>query len=85
MTTKAIVYKGAGDINIEDVPIKQTPPGYVLVNVGAWAINPIDWKALDYGLLKAPAVFGFDAAGTVSALGDRLAEPLSKGDRLIGH
>jgi NADPH:quinone reductase-like Zn-dependent oxidoreductase len=60
-------------------------PGEVAIKVTATAINPVDWKIRDQGILLGdlyPAVLGSDAAGEVVALGSGVTT-LAKGDRVF--
>ncbi|POS70797.1 TOXD [Diaporthe helianthi] len=59
-------------------------PGEVAIRVTATAINPVDWKIRDQGILytKYPAVLGSDAAGEIAALGSGVSS-FSKGDRVF--
>ncbi|CAE6445478.1 unnamed protein product [Rhizoctonia solani] len=62
-----------------------TPEGkQALVKVTAAAINPLDWKIIDYGIFvdKFPAVLGFDGAGVIHAVGPEVAG-FKVGDRVI--
>ncbi|KDN43856.1 hypothetical protein RSAG8_05849, partial [Rhizoctonia solani AG-8 WAC10335] len=62
-----------------------TPEGkQALVKVTAAAINPLDWKIIDYGLFVEtfPAVLGFDGAGVIHAVGPEVAG-FKVGDRVI--
>lgn len=44
----------------------------VAIRLKAIALAPLDWKQLDYGLMVEswPAIFGFDGAGIVEAVGE---------------
>ncbi|KAH7334872.1 GroES-like protein [Rhizoctonia solani] len=55
-----------------------------LVKVTAAAVNPLDWKIIDYGIFveKFPAVLGFDGAGVIHAIGPEVAG-FQVGDRVI--
>ncbi|KAH7334878.1 GroES-like protein [Rhizoctonia solani] len=55
-----------------------------LVKVTAAAINPLDWKVIDYGFFvdKFPAVLGIDGAGIIHAVG-REVTGFQVGDRVL--
>ncbi|CAE6439522.1 unnamed protein product [Rhizoctonia solani] len=55
-----------------------------LVKVTAAAVNPLDWKIIDYGVFvdKFPAVLGFDGAGVIHAVGPEVAN-FKVGDRVL--
>lgn len=64
-------------------------PGEVAIKITATAINPVDWKIRDQGILigtdpaKFPAVLGSDAAGEVVAVGAGAEDRFSVGDRVF--
>jgi L-iditol 2-dehydrogenase len=66
---KAVVYRGKGQIAVEDVPVPEPAAGQMLVRVDACGICPTDLKKIEKGLLPGPRVFGHEIAGTVAALG----------------
>jgi NADPH:quinone reductase-like Zn-dependent oxidoreductase len=91
MAMKAVVlheYGPAKNLKWEDVPDPQPGEGEVLVRVHAASLNPIDWK-LRSGLMKAlmplelPTILGYDFAGTVQALGEKVTG-FKVGDRVFG-
>ena len=83
-TQKAIVLQGDGKVAlVKNRPIPKLRPGYVLVNVRAVALNPADWKHVDY--LNVPGILsGCDYAGVVSEIGHGYEKPWKKGDRICG-
>jgi L-iditol 2-dehydrogenase len=81
---KAVVYRGAGRIAVEDVPVPEPGPGEVLVRVEACGICPTDLKKIEKGLLPGPRVFGHEIAGRVAALGAGTAG-LHEGQRVVVH
>lgn len=64
-------------------------PGEVAIKVTATAINPVDWKIRDQGILigtdseKFPAVVGSDAAGEIVAVGSDVKAKFTLGDRVF--
>ncbi|KAJ3076487.1 hypothetical protein HDU98_002931 [Podochytrium sp. JEL0797] len=82
-TIKAIVIKAAGDAQIASVPAPTLRDDYILVQPKAVAINPTDWKHVDY-LSSAGARVGCDFAGIVTAVGSKVTIGLQKGDRVWG-
>ncbi|CAE6520468.1 unnamed protein product [Rhizoctonia solani] len=61
--------QGKLEVGTRSTPVPQGTQA--LVKVTAAAINPVDWKILDYGLFieKFPAVLGTDGAGIIEAVG----------------
>ncbi|KEF53530.1 uncharacterized protein A1O9_10505 [Exophiala aquamarina CBS 119918] len=78
---KAIVLDGEpGKASIVyDQPDPQIPPGYILVDVKAVALNPTDWKHIDFANTKEGALSGCDFAGVVAQTGHWIHQKL--GDR----
>ena len=74
-------------LHAAQVPTPQPGPGEVLIRVVYAGVNPADWKNRQ-GMLAAfrpyhfPCIIGFDAAGTVAAVGDGV-EGFDPGDRVF--
>lgn len=81
---KAVVYRGPGQIAVEDVPVPEPGPGEMLVRVDACGICPTDLKKIEKGLLPGPRIFGHEIAGTVAALGAG-TKGFSEGQRVVVH
>jgi L-iditol 2-dehydrogenase len=81
---KAVVYRGRGELRVEDVPRPEPAPGEMLVKVDACGICPTDLKKIEKGLLPGPRIFGHEIAGTVAALG-RGTRAYAEGDRVVVH
>jgi NADPH:quinone reductase-like Zn-dependent oxidoreductase len=79
--------KGGSLTLTSDKPVPTlSQPTDVLVRIGASALNPVDWKMLDYGVLVDhwPTVLGADMAGTVEAVGSEAAKMWKVGDKVWG-
>jgi len=67
-------YGGIEQLTEIDLPTRDLGPDDLRISIKASGVNPVDWKVRD-GLLKAdfpfklPMILGWDAAGTVSAVG----------------
>ncbi|KAG8732447.1 hypothetical protein FRC10_000917, partial [Ceratobasidium sp. 414] len=64
-----------------------TPQGkQALVKVTAAAINPVDWKIVDYGIFidEFPAVLGSDGAGIIESTGPEVTG-FKKGDKMYSR
>ncbi|QRV92669.1 Zinc-binding dehydrogenase [Ceratobasidium sp. AG-Ba] len=73
-----------GKVEVRSRPTP-TPEGkQVLVRITSAAVNPVDWKIIDYGIFinDFPAVLGADGAGIIEALGSEVTG-FSKGDRVL--
>lgn len=64
-------------------PIPAVRPGYVLVDVKAVALNPSDWKHIDF-LAPPKCVLGCDYAGVVAEIGEGYDKQWKIGDRICG-
>ncbi len=72
------------NIVVEDVPVPTLDGDQILVEVAAAALNPIDYKVAlsgDRGGRVFPLTLGFDAVGTVSAVGSAVSS-VTVGDRV---
>jgi L-iditol 2-dehydrogenase len=83
MTMQAAVYRGPGDLRVEEVPVPETGPSEMLVRVEACGVCGTDIKKIRTGLLPAPRIFGHEIAGRVARAprGGRFHE----GDRVVVH
>ncbi|WP_214402206.1 NADP-dependent oxidoreductase [Pseudonocardia lacus] len=88
---RAVVCESVGGpevLRLRDVPVPDPGPGEVRVRVEAAGVNPIDWKTRSgLGAAKSfggkPFTVGWDAAGTVDAVGPDAAG-LAVGDAVLG-
>ncbi len=81
---KAVVYRGASDLRVEELPLPVPESGEILVRVEASGICGTDLKKIHQGQLSAPRVFGHEIAGTVAEVGHGVAR-FREGDRVILH
>lgn len=81
---KAVVYRGAGRIEVEDVPVPEPGPGEMLVRVDACGICPTDLKKIEKGLLAPPRIFGHEIAGRVARVGAGVSR-FREGDAVVVH
>ncbi|KAK6380403.1 uncharacterized protein PV06_05451 [Exophiala oligosperma] len=82
---KAIVMQGEpGKASlVTDRPYPKPRPGYLLVDVKAVALNPTDWKHIDYTNTKN-CLSGCDYAGVVAETGTGYSKAWKVGDRICG-
>ncbi|KIW22643.1 uncharacterized protein PV07_10920 [Cladophialophora immunda] len=82
---KAIVMSGEpGKASlVTDRPYPQHRPGYVLVDTKAVALNPTDWKHIEWMNHKGLLV-GCDYSGVVAETGTGYSKPWKVGDRICG-
>lgn len=84
MSTSAIVIlpdeKGAA---IQEVSVPKVRDDWILVETKAVALNPADWKHIDYAFADAGSRLGVDYAGVVLEVGKNVTQ-YKKGDRVAG-
>ncbi|KAK3111725.1 hypothetical protein LTR53_012732 [Teratosphaeriaceae sp. CCFEE 6253] len=78
---KAIKVVEKGKAEIQDVPVPKVRDDSVLVKVNNVALNPTDWKHIDF-LPQTGHTVGCDFAGTVEEVGSKVTKPWRKGDRI---
>jgi len=76
------VYRGIGQVEVEQVPVPGIADNEVLLHVEACGICGTDVKKIYKGLLEPPQIFGHEIAGTIVAAG-RAVQPWKCGDRVI--
>ncbi|EMD40132.1 hypothetical protein CERSUDRAFT_151111 [Gelatoporia subvermispora B] len=87
MTTqqKALLLKDKqGRFAIEAIPIPTPGANELLVKIESAALNPVDWKVPEYGIIREdyPVILGYDAAGTVEEVGPEV-QGFAKGDKVF--
>lgn len=81
-TMRAGVYRGAGRVTVEEVPVPEIGAGELLVRVVACGICGTDVKKIQHGFLPPPQIFGHEIAGTVVETG-RGVSGWRLGDRVV--
>lgn len=76
------VYRGAGRVVCEEVPVPEIGEGEVLFRVAACGICGTDLKKIAHGFLEPPQIFGHELAGTVVEVG-RGVRKFKPGDRVV--
>lgn len=79
----AIVIQSDGNADIAQIPIPTPGPSWVLSRTKAIALNPTDWKHIDYSLADAGSRVGCEYAGIVEEVGSDVTK-FKKGDRIAG-
>lgn len=79
---RAAVYRGAGTVQVEDVPVPAIGPGELLVRVESCGICHTDLKKVEYDLLPPPRIYGHETAGVVAAVGEGVTK-FRVGDRVV--
>ncbi len=81
---KAAVYRGLGQLQVEEVPIPEIERGEMLVRVETCGVCGTDVKKIQKGLLPGPRIFGHEIAGTVVRAGASVSK-FREGDRVALH
>lgn len=68
---------------IADIPFPQVDDDEILVQVHAVALNPIDFKSVDF-ISPNNSVIGCDYAGEVTQVGSKMVDQWKIGDRVAG-
>ena len=81
----AILPSAGAKLVVEERPIPTPGPDEILVRNHAIALNPIDWKRIDYNIAipSYPAILGSDVSGVVTAVGANVTT-FQPGDHVIG-
>ncbi|KAK9489712.1 chaperonin 10-like protein [Lipomyces doorenjongii] len=83
-TQKAIVIQAPKVAElVTDRPLPTLRDDYILVETVAVALNPTDWKSIDFRACTG-ALVGCDYAGIVKEVGKAVTKPFKKGDRICG-
>lgn len=69
VSMRAVVMRGAGQVELADVERPEPGPGEVLLRVGYCGICGSDLEAFHTGMYEAGLVIGHEFAGTIAALG----------------
>ncbi|KAI8908643.1 zinc-binding oxidoreductase ToxD [Powellomyces hirtus] len=81
----SVVFKSKGVAElVSDAKIPTLRPDYVLVKVHSVALNPTDWKHVDFVATVPGIRLGCDYSGIVEEVGMNLSTPFKKGDRIAG-
>ena len=69
----AAVYRGIGDVRVEEIERPQIGAGELLVRIAACGVCWTDLKKIDRGTVPPPRVFGHEMAGVVAEAGAGLS------------
>ena len=81
---RAVVYRGPGALQVENLPVPAIRANELLVKVAACGVCPTDIKKIKYGTVPPPRIFGHETAGTVARVG-ALVRGFKLGDRVALH
>ncbi|HOP98078.1 MAG TPA: alcohol dehydrogenase catalytic domain-containing protein [Verrucomicrobiota bacterium] len=83
-TMRAAVYRGPGNLQIEEIPVPRIAPDELLVKVAVCGICPTDIKKIQHGTVPPPRIFGHETAGTIVHAG-ALVRGFRVGERVALH
>jgi L-iditol 2-dehydrogenase len=78
----AAVYRGKGNVVVEDVPVPVISEGEVLIRVAVCGICGTDIKKIEHGFVQPPQIFGHEVSGTVVGIGAGVTK-WKLGDRVM--
>lgn len=81
---RAVVFRGANDLKVEELPVPRIGSGEILVRVAACGVCPTDIKKIHYGTMPPPRVFGHETSGTIVKAGAKV-RGLKVGQRVGLH
>jgi len=81
---RAVVYRGANDLRLEEVPVPRIRSDELLVRVAICGVCPTDIKKIQQGALPPPRIFGHETAGTIARAGARV-RGFAVGERVALH
>jgi len=79
---QAAVYRGQGQVRVEEIPTPPIGRGELLIRVEACGICHTDLKKIEHDLLTPPRVYGHETAGVVVAVGAGVTR-FAPGDRVV--
>lgn len=81
-SNKAIIVQKQGLAQVVDAPIPKLRDDYILIEVRAVALNPADWKHVDY--VSEPGCWsGCDYSGIVLEVGNAVTKNFKKGGKCM--
>ncbi|KAJ4293995.1 hypothetical protein N0V90_007684 [Kalmusia sp. IMI 367209] len=82
----AWILEAKAKLTVKEAPMPRAGKGEVVVRNHAVAINPIEWKIQQYGVMVKtyPNILGCDTAGVVHEVGEGVTH-VDKGDRVLAH
>lgn len=74
---KAAVFSGTPSpftkaVSVEEIPTPEITQDEILIEAVSYAINPTDWKHVEWGIAKQGNVLGSDVSGTVVKVGSNV-------------
>jgi len=81
---KAAVYRGVGDLRIEELPVPEVGNGEMLVRVDVCGVCVTDVKKIQKGLVAPPRIFGHEISGTVARVGSGVSG-FREGQHVVLH
>ena len=79
-SNKAIIVQKAGLAQVVDAPIPKLRDDYILIEVRTIALNPADWKHVDF--VSEPGCWiGIDYSGIVVEVGSAVKKSFKKGGK----
>ncbi|KAE8320176.1 chaperonin 10-like protein [Aspergillus transmontanensis] len=85
MSQKAVVYTAPKQVSlVSDRPLPKLRDDYILIKTVSVALNPTDWKHVEWDLGATGCLAGCDYSGIVEEVGKDVKKSFRKGDRICG-
>lgn len=81
---RAAVYRGRGEVRVEDLPRPDAGPGELVLRIACCGVCWTDLKKIDHATVPPPRVFGHEMAGVVVAAGAGVTS-FREGDRVQAY
>ncbi|RPD59285.1 GroES-like protein [Lentinus tigrinus ALCF2SS1-7] len=83
-TMKAVVFDKVDHIAVKEHPVPNIADDEVLVKTVAIALNPADFKVIDWKLASEGSIAGYDFSGVVVKVGKNVTDGPKLGDHVAG-
>ena len=81
----AVTFSVTGEAAVNTIPLPPPRPTHLLVKIHSVALNPTDWKSIDWSTPAKPfSIVGCDYAGTVISIGSEVTKSFKVGDQVYG-
>ncbi|RPD66607.1 GroES-like protein [Lentinus tigrinus ALCF2SS1-7] len=83
-TMKAVVFVESDKVSVQEHPVPTIADDEILVKTVAIALNPTDWKHIQFKLGRPGSVLGCDFSGVVVKAGKNVTNGVQVGDHVAG-
>nr|VWO97703.1 Zn(2)-C6 fungal-type domain-containing protein [Ganoderma boninense] len=74
-----------GEWKLAEIAVPKPGPKELLVKVSATALNPVDWKLKEFGVIaeQFPFIAGAEASGIIEEVGSEVTSRWTKGEKVL--